>query len=169
MHWHKGLEDIPSCVAGSTGPLFESESIVYLTEFKDSSLASNPNIQVTVLSQDDDTRQLRLNVTSSAPAAFVSLETPIAGHFSDSNFMLLPWQPRTVTFTLGEGARVIEELFLDLLEILSLTDIAGRGSEYQQDCPAPPEDCSAANITTEQGRLSDEQDEGVAAGSVQAS
>ena len=120
---------------------YESESIVYLTDFKDGSLPTNPNIQASLLSFSEADETLTLNVTSTVPAAFVSLETPIAGHFSDNNFLLLPWQPRVLQFSMKQGSQVIEELFLDLLEIFSLADIGGQSPV--QDCTLPSGDCSA--------------------------
>ncbi|KAK9831681.1 hypothetical protein WJX74_005808 [Apatococcus lobatus] len=126
---------------GFSANIWESESIVYLREFKDSSIAPDPNIQATVISDEAETSKIVLNVTSSAPAAFVSLETPIAGHFSENNFMLLPWQARTVTFHTKGGAEKIKETFLDLLEVLSLANLGPQAAIG--NCPAASANCFA--------------------------
>lgn len=132
----------PDAYAGSASDGWSSEKIVYLREFKDSSIAPDPDIQAKVVSHEAASGIITLEVTSSAPAAFVSLETPIAGHFSENNLLLLPWQPRTLTFQQKGGAEVVEELFLDLLEILSLADLGGQAN--LENCPAAFGNCSDA-------------------------
>ena len=144
------MESLPDACAGSSSDCWSSENVVYLREFKDSSLASDFDIQAKVVSHEAESGTITLNVTSLAPAAFVSLETPIAGHFSDNNFLLLPWQPRTLTFQQKGGAEVVEELFLDLLEILSLADLGGQAD--LEDCPAAFGNCSDAPEHTASAR-----------------
>ena len=142
---------------------------MYLREFKDSSIAPEPDIQASIVSYEAGSGVITLNVTSSALAAFVSLETPIAGHFSENNFMLLPWRPRTLTFHEKGDAKVTADMFLDRLEILSLADL-GRQSALDEDCPAHSGNCSSLLEQTDSASSEDNEQKGPALSSgIQAS
>lgn len=82
-----------------------SESLVFLTEFKDARLApANVTAEVAPSGGGSPTTDgFAMALRSDAPALFVSLETPQAGRFNASALLLLPWQPQTVVFLPGEG------------------------------------------------------------------
>ena len=79
-----------------------SESLVFLTEFKDARLAP---ANVTAASQPLDTHQpLTVMLSSDAVALFVSPESEQqVGRFNSSAQLLLPWQPQTVALRPIEG------------------------------------------------------------------
>lgn len=83
-----------------------SEHVLLLSELKDASL---PPATVTLVDVRPAAARGALEVLlrSDHVALFVVVETSHAGVFSDNAFMLLPWEPRTITFTprnAGEGS-----------------------------------------------------------------
>ena len=66
-----------------------------------------------------------VTVSASAPAAWVFLETAVEGWFSDNGFILLPHEPKTLTFTGFEpfDAQALEAS----LQVRSLWDVTHRG------------------------------------------
>jgi len=64
-------------------------------------------------------------VSSRLVAAAVQLETEVPGVFSDNGFLLLPFEPRTVTFT-GRSDFKASDL-QQSLTVMSLADTLAQG------------------------------------------
>ena len=58
--------------------------------------------------------RLQVEVSSSAPAAYVVLETPLLGVWSDNGYLLLPDAPRVLTFTSWAGPITAQQLRANL-------------------------------------------------------
>ena len=103
----------------------------------------NPNVRLTLMPQQDTdasehrharlaaadsmgglVRSVQVNVSSSAPAAWLFLETETAGYFDSNAFVLLPDAPRLLTFTGYEPFDVAA--FNSTLQLTSLWDVTNR-------------------------------------------
>ena len=97
-----------------------SEAAVYLTELKDARIAREP-----VIAGSDfklvSPYMVQFVISSKHIAPHVALETGLAGRFSDNNFLLTPWQPRTVAFLSDHSVECTNTLSTNL-SFLSLTD-----------------------------------------------
>ena len=60
-------------------------------------------------------------VTSTAVALYVAIDTVVEGKFSDNNFVLLPWDPKTVAFLYDHSVTSTNELEHSMT-FLSLAD-----------------------------------------------
>ncbi|EIE20788.1 glycoside hydrolase [Coccomyxa subellipsoidea C-169] len=77
---------------------YQSTWEIYPVPLKEVALSGQPTITW------DDFRNTSSNsttfvVSSKAVGAHVALESTLPGRFSDNNFILLPWAPKTITFT----------------------------------------------------------------------
>lgn len=54
--------------------------------------------------------EVSFQLRSTAVAACVALETPLAGRFSDNALLVLPWEPLRLTFTAAAGKVASAEL-----------------------------------------------------------
>ncbi|CAL8468004.1 g7542 [Coccomyxa elongata] len=82
----------------STPVTYTSTWDLFPVPIKDVTLITQPTITW------DNFRNISANstsfvVSSKAVAAYVALESTLPGRFSDNNYVLLPWAPKTITFT----------------------------------------------------------------------
>lgn len=68
---------------------------------------------------------IKLAVTSVAPAAYVWLESPLAGRFTDNSFLLLHQTPREIVFLGWEPFNATE--FMQTVQVRSIRDTYTRG------------------------------------------
>ena len=98
------------------------EAVVFLTEFKDSHVVPAPNITGSDF-QLLSPHLIQFSVSSDAVSPYVAMETALPGRFGDNNFILTPWQPRTVAFA-SDQALECASVLASSLSFLSLTDTA---------------------------------------------
>ncbi len=96
------------------------EAVVFLTEFKESHVVPAPNITGSDF-QLLSPHLIQFSVSSDTVAPYVAMETALPGRFSDNNFILTPWQPRTVAFASDQAVECASVL-ASSLSFLSLTD-----------------------------------------------
>ncbi len=98
------------------------EAVVFLAEFKESHVVPAPNITASNF-QLLSPHLIQFSVSSDTVAPYVAMETALPGRFSDNNFILTPWQPRTVAFASDQALECASVLASSLL-FLSLVDTA---------------------------------------------
>jgi len=98
------------------------EAVVFLTEFRESHVVSAPNITGSDF-QLLSPHLIQFSVSSDTVAPYVAMETALPGRFSDNNFILTPWQPRTVAFA-SDQALEYASVLASSLSFLSLMDTA---------------------------------------------
>jgi len=98
------------------------EAVVFLTELKESHVVPAPNITGSDF-QLLSPHLIQFSVSSSIVAPYVAIETALLGRFSDNNFILTPWQPRTVAFA-SDQALECASVLASSLSFLSLMDTA---------------------------------------------
>ena len=97
-----------------------SEADVFLTEFRDAHVMPMPNITAAhfrLLSP----YMIQFVVSSNAVAPYVAVECEMTGRFSNNNFILNPWQPRTIAF-LSEQPLYLTVMLDRNFSFLSLAD-----------------------------------------------
>lgn len=97
-----------------------SVAAVFLTELKDAHIVPEPLIAGSDFKLVSP-YMVQFVVSSKHIAPHVALETGLAGRFSDNNFLLTPWQPRTVAFLSDHSVECTSTLSTNL-SFLSLTD-----------------------------------------------
>lgn len=108
--------------AGGAGnaTLFTSEWVIWLTEPKDAAINPAPRIEAASFQNVDD-RTVSFVVRSGGVAPFVALDCGgFKGKFSDNAFTVLPWEPRTVTFTSPDPVAAGD--LAAVMDIMSLAD-----------------------------------------------
>ena len=98
------------------------EAVVFLTEFKQSHVVPAPNFTASDF-QLLSPHLTQFSVSSDTVAPYVAMETALPGRFSDNNFILTTWQPRTVAFA-SDQALECASVLASSLSFLSLTDTA---------------------------------------------
>lgn len=108
--------------AGTVGnaTVFTSEWVIWLTEPKDAAINPAPKIEAASLTNVDD-RTVSFVVRSGGVAPFVALDCGgFKGKFSDNAFTVLPWEPRTITFTSPDPVSAGD--LAAVMDIMSLAD-----------------------------------------------
>ena len=98
------------------------EAVVFLTEFKESHVVPAPNITGSDF-QLLSPCLIQFSVSSDTVAPYVAIESALPGRFSDNNFILTPWEPRTVAFA-SDQALECANVLSSSLSFLSLMDTA---------------------------------------------
>lgn len=98
------------------------EAVVFLIEFRESHVVPAPNITASDF-QLLSPYLIQFNVSSDTVAPYVAVETALPGRFSENNFIMTPWQPRTVAFA-SDQALECANVLASSLSFLSLTDTA---------------------------------------------
>jgi beta-mannosidase len=106
--------------AGANATIFSSEWVIWLTEPKDASLNPAPKVEATGFVQTD-ANTVTFKLKSAGVAPFVALDAGgFKGKFSDNAFLMLPWEPRTLTFTSPDPVDASD--LASVLEVMSLAD-----------------------------------------------
>ncbi|KAA6427867.1 MAG: beta-mannosidase [Trebouxia sp. A1-2] len=119
------LEGVTQCPCAQVLNDFASvptnlEAVVFLTELRESHVVPAPNITASDF-QLLSAHLIQFSVSSDIVAPYVAMETALPGRFSDNNFILTPWQPRTVAFA-SDQALQYASVLASSLSFLSLTD-----------------------------------------------
>jgi tol-pal system protein YbgF len=94
---HAGRGPVPASLA--------STADIWLSELKDAAVNPRPAVVATGFAQTSPS-SVTFTLSSSGVALYVQLDTTLGGVFDDNGFTLLPWEPRTLTFTSPRGGRV---------------------------------------------------------------
>ena len=99
-----------------------SEAVVFFTEFKDAHVWPTPNITATDF-RHVSPHMIQFIVSSCHVAPYVAIESALSGRFSKNNFLLTPWQPRSIAF-LSQHPLLSTKSLARSLTFLSLVDTA---------------------------------------------
>jgi hypothetical protein len=116
----KGARPPASDSPSGAGGWFSS-SFIWLTEPKDAAINPRPKLTATEFVQVNPST-VSFKLSSKGVAPYVALDTSFDGTFDDNNLLLVPWEPRTLTFTGRSGAAVDAAAFSKSLGVLSLAD-----------------------------------------------
>lgn len=109
----------PPASDSPSGTGWASSSLIWLTEPKEAAINPRPRLTATDFVQVSPSR-VSFKLSSKGVAPYVALDTSFDGVFDDNNLLLVPWEPRTLTFTGRGGAAVAA--FAKSLGVLSLAD-----------------------------------------------
>eukprot|EP00884_Botryococcus_braunii_P007790 jgi/Botrbrau1/17011/Bobra.49_2s0069.1 len=137
-HDPEGVKIVPG-----SPPVFTNEYELFLTELKDArGLSSSPGISFSNFKQTSPTTAT-FTVSSEAVAPFVALEShSLAGTFSASNFLQLPWEDREVEFVgrkpfdVSELQKSLAVLSLGALYTPSPKEAGGLSESHPDACAA---------------------------------
>lgn len=111
----------PAADAPSGGSGWASSSFIWLTEPKAAAINPRPRLSASDFVQVSPST-VSFKLSSKGVAPYVALDTSFDGTFDDNNLLMVPWEPRTLTFTGRGGAAVDAAAFAKSLGVLSLAD-----------------------------------------------
>lgn len=111
----------PPAADSPSGSGWVSSSFIWLTEPKDAAINPRPKLTATDFVQVSP-NTVSFKLSSKGVAPYVALDTSFDGVFDDNNLLMVPWEPRTLTFTGRSGAAVDAAAFAKSLGVLSLAD-----------------------------------------------
>lgn len=123
------VERRPAAASGAaapnaTVPVFSSSWEIWLTEPKDATINPAPGIEAVQFAQAGP-NAVSFVLRSAGVAPYVALDAAgIDGVFSDNSLLLLPWEPRALTFTARAPVKASD--LQAVLEIMSLADTLQR-------------------------------------------
>jgi hypothetical protein len=128
----------PAAAGKEAAPAWSGTYPLFFTELKDAAINPKPRVALSDFTQvSDDT--VSFTISSAGVAPYVALDTTLPGVFSDNNFFLLPWEPRTMTFTATASpnsgkAAVVSMLDLEAsVTIMSLGDTLNTASTLYRE------------------------------------
>jgi len=111
----------PPAADSPSGSGWASSSFIWLTEPKDAAINPRPRLTATDFVQVSPS-SVSFKLSSKGVAPYVALDTSFDGTFDDNNLLVVPWEPRTLTFAGRGGAAVDAAAFAKSLGVLSLAD-----------------------------------------------
>ena len=111
----------PPASDSPSGSGWASSSFIWLTEPKDAAINPRPHLTASDFVQVSPST-VSFKLSSKGVAPYVALDTSFDGVFDDNNLLMVPWEPRTLTFTGRGGAAVDAAAFAKSLGVLSLAD-----------------------------------------------
>ncbi|CAK0764706.1 hypothetical protein CVIRNUC_003185 [Coccomyxa viridis] len=122
---------------GSAGVSYTTTWDVFPVELKNATLPTAPAVRMANFTNGTEPGTATFVVSSQGIAAYVALETTILGKFSDNAFLLLPWEPKTVTFTSGSNFTV--DQLESSMTVMSVADTMP-GARNTKPMDTPPMD-----------------------------